>query len=691
MTGSSDWRFTLLGSPQLIAPDGRFIRCEGKTLALLAYLAVEGATSRARLVSLLWPETEESAARNNLVHLLRRLRKACGASLVPGHETLALGPEVRTDIADVQDHSGAYEAGDALPDGAFLDGVDYDDLPDLADWLLAAREQFSMRRLQSYHRRIDRLQAAGRVSDAIAVAERLLVLDPLSEETWRTLMRLHSHAGDRPAALRAYRRCKDLLRRELDAEPSAPTARLAREIDLGVVNADASDGRLPIAVLRPPRLVGRDVAWAEMEDAWAAGKQIFVFGDPGAGKTRLAQDFLRSKGTWLYLPSRPGDRDVPFMAAARNARARLAAAPDAALSPWVRRELSRLLPELRDDDDLAPLGADSERYMFFLAHLEMVRATASTYQATLNDDIQYYDSATMDLGAFMFSHVLAEGSGPSARFISVCRRGELTSHQEVLIERLVMAGLAVRVDLTPLEPEDVVSLLRDLPLPESLGTRLPIRDLAARLHEYGGGNPQFVLEAIRHVIETGDVETLLEPKRLTRGHAALVERRLARLSSAALQVARAAAVLRADFTLEQISEVLGVTVFDTANAWEELDAAQVVAGESFSHDLVAEAILTSTPAHVRKLLHRAAARVLARYDAAPARVARQWLDGGDAGQSAPWWLRAARAAEETLRFREATEFYAAAAEAFDKSADMEAADRARREQARVTAAMTSVG
>lgn len=669
MTELNSWRLHVFGKPRLVTPGGAAVRCDGKALALLAYLAVEGATTRSRLARLLWPDTPEPAARNNLVTLLRRMHTAYGCELVRGQERLSLHA-VRADVEAFGDAQGPSRP-DGLPVGALLDGVEFDALHDLSEWLVAARERFDGRRAAVVTAALGVAEADGALDDAVAYAEALLSLDPLDEEAWRALMRVRYRQGDRPAALRAYHRCKDTLSRLLGAEPSDVTVRLAREIDRGGGPRGAAAARLPVAVLRPPRLLGREDAWAALEDAWASGKQMFITGDPGAGKTRLAQDFLRSKGEWLYLPSRPGDQVVPFAAAARNARARLAAAPDARLPDWVRVELSRVLPELRGGHEPPPLTAEADRRTFFQAHLEMARLTRSTQLATLNDDVQYYDDATIELGAFMFANAPAPSQASSPpRFVVVYRRGELRPAQQAAVDRLVAAGLAVLVDLPPLPREAVAGLLDDLGVRElARGAGVSLDELAVSLLRASGGNPQYVLEAVRHAMEGGDARALLDPAWTARGFVSLLERRLTQLSPGALDVARAAAVLRVDYTLEQVADVLGVPLLDAAVAWDELDAAQIVAGDAFSHDLVAEATLEAIPVTVRRLLHRAAARVLARDGAPPARVARLWLEGGDARQAAPLWMAAARAAVETLRPAEAAGFYAAAADAFEAAGE----------------------
>lgn len=63
---------------------------ERRTAALLAYLSLEGPTSRSRLAGLLWPDSGEATARNNLSQLLRRLKGSVGGEFVHIGDALRL-------------------------------------------------------------------------------------------------------------------------------------------------------------------------------------------------------------------------------------------------------------------------------------------------------------------------------------------------------------------------------------------------------------------------------------------------------------------------------------------------------------------------------------------------------------------------------------------------------------------------
>jgi DNA-binding SARP family transcriptional activator len=71
--------------------------------------------------------------------------------------------------------------------------------------------------------------SAGRFDEALAFARELIEDDPCDETARGIAMRAHLGLGNRSAALREYRNYRDVLRRELDAEPSAEIARLLQD------------------------------------------------------------------------------------------------------------------------------------------------------------------------------------------------------------------------------------------------------------------------------------------------------------------------------------------------------------------------------------------------------------------------------------------------------------------------------
>lgn len=667
------WRLFLLGVPHLLGKAGR-VRLERRPAAVLAHVALEGASPKSRLADWLWPDSAPDAARANMRQLLRRLRLATGSDLLGGADTLALASDLWVDRLELQ--TLAFQERDAeVLDGSgeLLEGFEFDDAPDFAEWLAGERERLLQLRRHAAAQEAARRERAGDFTGALTFALRGVQLEPLSEDAHRTVMRLHYLQGDRGAALAAYERCRAVLREALATEPLAQTQALARDIMRGgelPTPAPAPRAAIPLAVLRPPVLVGREEVWRRMEEAWQAGQVILLSGESGAGKTRLAVDFASSKGKCLRLEARPGDQGIPYATAARVVRGLLLQREDgaAALPGWATRELARLVPELAPAPP--PLASDADKLRFYDAVVELHRARRGADVICLLDDVQFTDGASVELTGYLL-HALSAARG-APRFIGVFRRGELDGRTAHTLQALVDAGVGALIEVPPLSEAAVGALLSELALPAAHD------QFAARLTRYTGGNPLFVVETLKHLYETGLIahgfpEGLAPPERA----ATVVRQRLRRLSQSALQVARAASVLQSDLHLELIAQVLNAPLLDVVGSWDELEAAQIVRHDRFCHDIVREAVSADIPQAVRRVLHRASARVLGERGDDPARVARHWQDGGEALRAAPLWLQAARNAAGFLQFEEAMHFYEQAAQRFEEGGLDEAAFEAR--------------
>ncbi|MBB6098415.1 DNA-binding SARP family transcriptional activator [Deinobacterium chartae] len=643
-------RLEALGGARLIGSTVTLDPLERKAAGLLTYLALEGPTHRSRLAALLWPEARAATARNNLVQLLRKLRLHLGFDLAQGGEALALTGAVTSDLIEARTRFAQGRLEDFLAHaGEPLAGLDFDDCPEFEDWLLAERDRWTTWRTGALRGLADQAEETGDLSRALALSERLLAQSEVSEDAWRRLMRLHHALGNRHRALEVWQRCQRVLRDELDVEPLPETHELARQIRSGAEarrSAPAVRAPLPLHVLRPPQLIGREREWAILQAARHNGRTPVITGAAGVGKTRLALDFAEAHGRYLKFEGRPGDAAIPYASCARGIRQLLATYPNLSLEAWVRFELSRLLPELSEaGGPPGLLTGEDAKLRLFEAAAWLVRAAAQAPGTRLEtlviEDLQFFDEASSELGHYLLSRL-----HPLPALLT-CRESEAPQTIRTLLGSLIGEGRALRVRLEALTNPAVAALLGDLGVPPQLrGT----------LERLSGGNPLFLLETVRHLLQRGSLEeadpgNLELPERVKQ----LILGRLRRLSPTALQAARAAAVLRADFDLEQISGVLGASLLELASAWEELEAAQVVAGERFSHDLLLEAVLESLPPSVGRVLHRSAAKLLEERQAPAARIARHLLAGEQPAAAAVFLRRAAAEARARLRLLEAAE------------------------------------
>ena len=102
--------------------------------------------------------------------------------------------------------------------------------PHLAEQVVKTSEVVRLRDMFGHQRLREGKYTAGQIdarwSEAIAIYERGLEQDNLAEEFYRGVMRCHLAQGDAAAALRAYRRCRELLSIVLGVQPSPQTQAL---------------------------------------------------------------------------------------------------------------------------------------------------------------------------------------------------------------------------------------------------------------------------------------------------------------------------------------------------------------------------------------------------------------------------------------------------------------------------------
>ena len=677
-TQSTATHVLLLGAPQLRLADGSTHALERKDAALLALLTLEGAMPRARAASLLWPEVDEEAARNNLRQRLHRLRKRAGCDLVSSaHDVLRLADHVTHDI-------GPPARGTTSADGAAMDGLpvsggetgepgellgslDYGDCADLHEWVAAARERQRAIRRDLLAETAARLEREGHLALALRYAEQLVATDPLLEHAHRRLMRLHYLRGDRAAALSAFARCRETLARELGAVPGDETTRLAALVEASGVLPKPVVPPKPVALLRPPRLVGREVPWRELERVWSERALALVSGEPGIGKSRLLADFASAHGDAIMVGGRPGDAQVPYALLARLLRA-LRARSGTPMEQWALRELTRVVPEF--DPAWSPVGDINRARLAQAVHLLLAAAASAepgVASASLRphgiviDDLQFADAESIEL----LGAVVRDDEREFA-WVMGARSHELSS---VTANWLASkAAVLTRIDLAPLQLAETRALLETLGLAGFDAARW-----VDVVYRHTGGNPMFVLETMLALQgpkaggpATGeapfDAGTLPPRLPIPASVGQLIEARLAQMSPGALRVARVAVLADKDFDLQLAADVLQLHVLDLADPWAELEHAQVMRDGRFAHDLIYEATQRSVPAAVAALIHESIAACLEKRGAAAERIALHWYLAQAWSKAASAYLRAAehalehsRRAEELALLRRAAE------------------------------------
>ncbi|MCA0241242.1 MAG: AAA family ATPase [Proteobacteria bacterium] len=640
-------RISLLGAPRLHRGDQAHDLAASDAL-LLAWLALDGAVPRRRAAEWLWPDRDARRANLSLRQRLFRLKRAAGVDVVVGDATLELAGHVVHDLADFEARLGAdAEHGR----GELLAGISPSADGEAAQWLVLARERWAERRQRALAERAEALAASQQLAAALRYAERLAAEAPWLEHAQRRVMRLHYLRGDRAAALAAYRRCEQWLARELGARPGTETRALAALLadDAAAAPAESAAAPLPppLALLRPPRLVGREAALQRIAAAWQAGRHVLVSGEPGIGKSRLLAEQAARAGA-LVVEARPGDAQLPYGVAARLVQGWLqrAGAPAAA---WAAEEWARFAPGLGPP---APGAAATARLQAALAAWA-AHAAAAGGAAVIVDDLQFADAASLDALLALLAPAVAPSASPASpaspastpaplRWLLAVRAAERPPALQAWLASPAGDGTE-ELQLAALDAEAVAELLQSLALPD-----LDAAGWATALWRHAGGNPFYTLQTLLGCAgATGGPPPAALPVPQHLGQ--LVQRRLQQLGAPALQLAQIAALAEADFSVPLAARLLQRHAVELAPAWSELEAAQVLRGGAFAHDLVREGVAATLPAPIACELHRQIADALAHGDGdrdrdravPPARLARHLEQGGQPLRAAAAYVAAA--------------------------------------------------
>ncbi len=235
------FKLTLFGGFRLVDSDGQPLALGArKSKALLAWLAInpEREHPREKLAALLWPDSEEVAARHSLRQALAGLRKIFPVELGllnASKEFISLNSELMA--IDVREFIALLDKGDAdsldqaieLYSGEFLEGCNpHSDM--FNEWGLTYRHDFSERAAVAIETRLSQRMASGEYEQAVNLAMRLLAIDSVRESAYRALMVAHSQLGNHASALRWYRRCQHVLLQELDVAPDEETEEIYQSL-----------------------------------------------------------------------------------------------------------------------------------------------------------------------------------------------------------------------------------------------------------------------------------------------------------------------------------------------------------------------------------------------------------------------------------------------------------------------------
>ncbi len=550
--------------PRLLGPNGRSVLLAAPDALMLAWLALEGPTPRERLAELMWPDKDPPSARNALRQRLFRLRRTGDHPLVAGSSVLELHAQVQHDLEGASTVLGTLQPRLGHEIDTWLDAQ-------------RVRRQAGIRR--SLEARIDALEASGDFAHALPLAQTLLQSHPHSEDAHRRVIRLHYLRGDRASALLAFDRCEHVLKHEVGASPSLETLELLATIEQPDVvdRTPARFGRVPLALYRPPRLIGRDGEIAALRQAWHAGSHALLVAMPGMGRTRLL-DWLAVHEPGFTRTALLADATAwPLAGARRVVQSVLrgfAARIDAGL-------VQRLAPLVEPAPGAMPPTSEQAAAMWAEPLADLLQAAGIEVLAV--DDVHRADAASLAL-----FEVLTELS--PVRWCFSMRLGMPGSVIQAFAARLLKAGRSSEIFLRHLDEHSLAELLGSLGL-----EGLDDGSAAAALRRLTGGHPQFMLEALRIAWRDGSTAPGADRWPAPASFVPRASAQLACLSPPALELARLVALAGTHFSPGLAEQLLQRTPLALADAWAEAERAQLLVDGQPASQIVLETLCASVP------------------------------------------------------------------------------------------------
>ena len=398
---------------------------------------------------------------------------------------------------------------------------------------------------------------------------------------------------------------------------------------------------LPTVLRSAPqiRYVGRaeERAWLQgIASEMRAGQRrlVFISGEPGVGKTRLAAHTAlenHNAGFTICWGAAAEDLGAPYGPWIQALSHYVEHAPEDVLAAHVAThggELARILREplgRRVAAAPAPQHADPEtaRFLLFEAVAGLLQqASADRPVLLILDDVHWADPQTLAL----LKHVAGTTTDSALLILAVYREADLERGHPLAdavadlqrldgVERRTLRGLETD------EVGEIVSAVAGLEMDETG------RTLATEVAQETDGNPFFVAELLRHLTESGAIAGGPDGRRELRSSIAelglpssvrdVVSRRVWRLGDDLEQILTVAAVIGRTFDVELLDLLVEGNEDDLLDALEEALKASVLVESSdrvgrfrFAHALINRALYDGLGATRRGRLHRRVAEAL---------------------------------------------------------------------------------
>jgi len=568
----------------------------------------------------------------------------------------------------------------------FISGVDIFESYEADEWLTITRQRLDNEYLAIIQRLFHHERAAGNSQRAIHWLHKALQIDPRNEEVNLLLLNTFLENGQQAEARKQFAYFQKVMGQDIEANLSEELEALKEKIFSELqAFSPLEEHPWPVRSTLNVPFVGQEKILAQSVELYNRGGAVIVYGETGAGKTRLAQEVHNhlQPHPRLLLASCYSDKlDVPFYPWIELLRTLMTR------DEWLRipvewaNTLLTLFPELATlRQGLEPVSAvnsaRTREKLFEIGYQVLQFLSQGGPVMLLLDDAHWADESSCEYLSYLLDRAFFRSPN---RILMMTARIEEPNPGLTKILNTIPSRVLEQKYLARLTKPEVADLA------EYVFESTPSQEFVRTMTRNSGGNPFFILETFQAILDSPEKYSLQDPTSLPVSSSVnqLILARLERLSTDAHEVLQIAAILGSQFDVDVLEKASAFPTDRFIFLIETLEEERLIARMqeskklryAFVHENIRDSLLQGMPALRSKQVHYKVACALeeaaqGKTDEIAITLAQHYEDAEKFSLAFAYWIQGAVHAYQITSIKEALNAFAHAKKLVDVAGNLD--------------------